>query len=67
MKLIETKTHWIPMQPHGVIPFPEDGDIEAAAKRALKLGGIPGPYPDIKYIVHHNVDHSKSIVFELMP
>ena len=69
MALILSPTNWIPIGLHGVIPFPEDRDIQKAVENALtKLVPLEGrrSYTDIKYLLHSNPDKSLSIVFELL-
>jgi hypothetical protein len=59
--------HWTPIEMHGVIPVPQDGDIEGAVARAVQKM-VPRRFrqstSNFKYTIHEGTQ-GRSIVFEV--
>lgn len=62
--------HWMPMEFHGVIPYPTDGHIEKAVRQALK-DNLPKSFRHLsfsrlKFLVVTAADSTQQIVFEVL-
>lgn len=62
--------HWMPMEFHGILPYPADGHIEKAVRQSLK-DNLPKAFRHLsftrlKFLIITATDGSQQIVFEVL-